>query len=105
MKFFRGLLFGTLLSVPVWALIIWFTVARSDVPAAATHKLAGWVHMTGCPHSSKSIGQHFVVLWFDDGESVQIDINKLTDEKREDLKAFIGDVQGYTFVAKCEMAT
>jgi|SRR5271166_3820672 len=85
-----------------------FTVglmARGDEPAKPIGKLAGWVHVIGCPHTSKITGQNNVVLFFDNGESVAIDINKTTEEKRANLSSFIGAVQGYTFVAKCEMAT
>ncbi len=99
----RGIVYGMLFSLPVWIALLWAMHAYGD--EAAKHKLAGWVHMAGCPHTAKVIGQNMVVLWFDDGESVQIDLNKTSDENRENLKTFIGDVQGYTFVAKCEMAT
>ncbi len=101
----RGIVYGLLFSLPVWAALLWAMHAYGDEPAKSAVKLAGWVHMAGCPHTAKAIGQNMVVLWFDDGESVQIDLNKTSDEKKEDLKTFIGDVQGYTFVAKCEMAT
>jgi hypothetical protein len=107
MKFFRGIMLGALLSIPLWFLIAWFTMAHADEPARVPPtKLAGWVHVIGCPHSSEKItGPNNVVLWFDNGESVSLDLNKLDEKKRDDLKAAIGDVQGYTFVAKCEMAT
>ena len=100
----RGIVYGLLFSLPVWVGILWAIHAYAG-ETSPQHKLAGWVHMAGCPHTAKAIGQNMVVLWFDDGESVQIDLNKTSDEKKEDLKAFIGAVEGYTFVAKCEMAT
>ena len=84
---------------------VMFQKIADETPAKKATKLAGWVHVVGCPHTSKAIGQNNVVLFFDDGESVAMDLNKMDDQKHADLKAFIGDIQGYTFVAKCEIAT
>jgi len=83
--------------------------ARADAPAKKpAPKLASWVHVFGCPTTTehpKRIGQQDLVLVFDDGEIVNINISKLTEEKVDDLRAFVGDVKGITLVAKCEIAT
>ncbi len=79
-----------------------------DAPKAPAKKmptLSGWVHVVGCPHIGDKIGQNNVVLWFNDGESVAIDLNKTTEEHRADLSKYIGQTKGYTYVAKCEIAT
>lgn len=101
----RGIVYGLIMSLPVWAALLWAIHAYADEPAKPAHVLKGWVHVVGCPHTAKAIGQNNVVLIFESGESVSLDLNKMDDEKRDNLKAFIGDIQGYTFVAKCEMAT
>lgn len=105
-KLGKGIFFGLLLSLPFWiALLCAVEAYGADEPAAPQHVLKSWVHVVGCPHTSKVIGQNNVVLIFADGESVSLDLNKMDDEKRDNLKEFIGNIVGYTFVAKCEMAT
>ena len=104
MKLWKGIFFGLLLSLPMWVGILWAIHAYAD-DAAPTHILKVWVHVVGCPHTAKMIGQNNVVLVFTDGESVSLDLNKMDDKKRDNLKAFIGSIEGYTFVAKCEIAT
>ncbi len=101
----KGIFYGLIIGSPVWIAPLWAMHAFGDEVKPPVNKLTGWVHVVGCPHTSKAIGQNNVVLIFDNGESVSIDLNKQAPEKLDDLKAFIGNVQGYTFVAKCEMAT
>ncbi len=101
----RGIVYGLLFSLPVWTALLWAMHAYGDEPAKPATKLTGWVHVIGCPHTSKVTGQNYVVLIFSDGESVAIDINKQDDTQRANLSAFIGGIEGYTYVAKCEMAT
>ncbi len=99
----RGIVYGFIMSLPVWAALLWAMYAYGDEPAKPA--LTGWVHVIGCPHTSKMAGQNYVVLIFSDGESVAIDLNKQDDTQRTNLSAFIGGVEGYTYVAKCEIAT
>ena len=74
-------------------------------PAKPAIKLTGWVHVIGCPHTSKSSGQNDIVLIFSEGDMVSLDITRMDEDKLAALKQFVGDVQGYNFVAKCEIAT
>ncbi len=66
------------------------------------NKLTSWVHIFGCPTSTKGhMGKQDIVLIFDDGETVALDLSKMSTNKIADLTKYISKVLGYNFVAKC----
>jgi hypothetical protein len=74
----------------------------ADPPASPQHVLKSWVHVFGCPASTKKKrGPEHVVLIFSDGDALVLRIDTATDEKRELLVKYIGDIEGTNIVYSC----
>jgi hypothetical protein len=77
---------------------------RNTPPVAAAPKptLKTWVHIFGCPSSTRSkMGPQHVVLIFSDGTSVVLRVDTATDENRKKLAEFIGDLDGTNIKYDC----
>jgi hypothetical protein len=76
--------------------------ACATPPAAPKVVLKTWVHIFGCPSTTeKKLGPQHVVLIFSDGSSLVLRVDTATDEKRELLKEFIGDLDGTNIKYEC----
>jgi len=99
MKFFRGVFFGTLLSIPIWVMVFWAIRAYADMPAIpkdADKHLSTWVHVQGCPKGSSD-----TFLIFDNGSVLHIDDNKLGPDQVKTLVAMIGERSGINQIYPC----
>ncbi len=64
--------------------------------------LKTWVHIFGCPSSTRDhLGPQNVILVFSNGGIVILRIDKATDGQREELRKYIGDLDGQNIVYQC----
>lgn len=76
----------------------------ADAPKlnAPERTLKTWVHIFGCPSSTKkSMGPQHVILIFSDGYSMVLRIDTAPDDKRKLLAEFIGDLEGTNIKYEC----
>lgn len=74
----------------------------ADKPAAPERTLKTWVHIFGCPSSTKkSMGPQHVILIFSDGYSMVLRVDTAPEDKRQLLKEFIGEIEGTNIKYEC----
>jgi hypothetical protein len=68
--------------------------------------LKSWVHIFGCPASTKrKRGPEHLVLIFSDGASLILRLDTADEEHRQKLTEAVGDVRGTTITYECGVSS
>ncbi len=99
----RGIVYGLLFSLPVWAALLWAMRAYAATPAVEAQpvkvSIKGWTMTKGCPTPVRKAPMTVVIVFSDSSFVVVTD--ETDKETLDAVRAGLGDMMGRVFQFPC----